>query len=191
MQIFQTNEEGIPELIPEAKMLVPFKKLIFRDKGSKGDVDGRKKYLAMKEIAFVYWYAKFDSPYDQYEDPEKTKQIAKSVGLELDWKVDKEIKDAIDFFKDLQRTKSMEYLESVEYAVKSMSAYLRSTDISETIESGPRKGELVHDLNKFKALAKDMPDMLEAIQKTKELVKKELQEATQNRAGRETNEWTE
>ena len=190
MQIFQTSEEGIIELIPEAKALVPFKKLIIRDKGSKGDVDGRKKYHAIKEIAFVYWYAKFDSPYDQYEEPEKTKQITKSVGLE-DWKPDKDIYEAIDFFKGLQRTKSMDYLEDSEFALKRLSKYLRDADPDERIQSGPHKDALVHDLNKIKNLQKEMPDMIEATEKIKELVKKELQETTQNRAGRETNDWTE
>ena len=56
---------------------------------------------------------------------------------------------------------------------------------------GPKRGELVHNIAQYNAVAEKMPKMLHAIMETKEVVKKEMQEAEANRAGRKTNKWSE
>lgn len=190
LKIFNINNDGLPEISVEARTILPFKKLITRDKGSEGDHDGRKKYRAAKELAFVYWYSKFDTPYEQFTKEDRIIQIKKAVGLPEEWKPDRDIKEACDYFYEIQKTKSMIHLESVSYAIEQLSNYLRNTDVNERIRSGPKTGELVHDLNKYKTLSKEMPDMIEAYQKMKELVKKELQEEEQLRAGRKENKYT-
>jgi len=192
IKLFEVNDQGIPEISTEARTIQVFKKLITRDKGSEGDHDGRKKHQATKELAFIYFYAKFDSPYEQFTvESDKVLQIKKAVGLEDKWKIDSDIKEAIAYFQMIQNTRSMKHLASVENAIDSLSDYLRDTDVNERIKIGPKSGELVHDLNKYKSLAKEMPDLIEAYHKTKDLVRKELQEEQQLRAGRTTNKYTE
>lgn len=186
IKLFEIDEQGLPKLTAEARTLEPFKSLI--TKGKKPNIE-----RSIKECAFVYWWAKFDSPYEQFNhnETEKTRQIVKAVDLESDWKPDDYVKEAIDFFLKIQRTKSMRYLESVEDAVNKLSNYLTQTDPNERIESGAHKGELVHDLNKYKTLAKEMPDLIESMQKAKDLVFKEMQEEVLNRAGRKTSKYNE
>lgn len=183
--------DGLVEISKEARALEPFKVIITADKGSEGDAQGRKKAIATKELAFVYFHSKFDSPYTQYDGLDRVLQVQKHVGLDSKWKPSKLVQDACKFFEELQRTKSMKYLDSVQHAVDNLSDYLANVDVSETIESGPKKGELVHDVNKVKTLAKDMPDMIEALAKTKELVRKEMSEEAQLRGGKKINAWTE
>lgn len=189
IKLFELNDQGLPEISIEARTIQVFKKLITRDKGSEGDHDGRKKYHAAKELAFIYFYAKFDSPYEAYEEYDRALKIKKAVGLEEKWKVDKDIQEAIDYFKEIQRTPAMEYLESVEIAVKNMSDYLKNTKVDETIQEGPNKGKLVHDIGQYRALTKEMPDLIISYQKTKELVRKEQQEEMATRAARKINKY--
>ena len=189
IKLFELNDQGLPEISIEARTIQVFKKLITRDKGSEGDHDGRKKYHATKELAFIYFYAKFDSPYEAYEEYDRALKIKKAVGLEEKWKVDKDIQEAIDYFKEIQRTPAMEYLESVEIAVKNMSDYLKNTKVDETIQEGPNKGKLVHDIGQYRALTKEMPDLIISYQKTKELVRKEQQEEMATRAARKINKY--
>ncbi len=61
-----TNDFDV-SVSPEALELKAFKALVTRDKGSKGDADGRKKYRAKKEFAFIYHMVSADSPYSGFE----------------------------------------------------------------------------------------------------------------------------
>jgi hypothetical protein len=189
IKLFEVNDQGLPEISVEARTIQVFKKLITRDKGSEGDHDGRKKYQATKELAFIYFYAKFDSPYEAYEEYDRALKIKKAVGLDEKWKIDKDILEAVDYFKEIQRTPAMEYLESVEIAVKNMSDYLKNTKIDQTIQEGPNKGKLVHDVGQYRSLTKEMPDLIISYQKTKELVRKEIQEEMATRAARKINKY--
>lgn len=187
LKLFEVGEDGLPTLTPEARTIEVFKNII-----TKGKKVGRPSHeLYTREIAFVYWFAKFDTPYDQHSGQRKVEEIKRAVGLEKDWKIDSYIQEAIDYYTNIQKTKSMIHLESVENAVDKLSKYLREIDPNERIETGPHRGELVHDLNKYKTLAKEMPDLIESMQKAKDLVYKEMQEETANRAGRETNKYNE
>jgi len=191
IELFKKDEEGIPQLSTEARTLEPFKAIIIADKGSEGDAQARKKLMATKEIAFVYLYSKFDSSFHKFKGQDKVFQIRKAVGLPEKWKPSDLVMEACTFYEDLQRTPSMAHLESVEQAAEKLAKYLRETDINERIEVGTHRGELVHNIAQYNAVAEKMPKMLHAIMETKEIVKKEMQEAEANRAGRKTNKWSE
>ena len=184
IKLIEQDEHGQPRLSDEAKVLVPFRNLITR---------GKRPNLerALKEIAYVYWFARFDTPFDNYGELDKILKVKQNVGLDEEWKPDALIEAAIIFYQEMQRTPSMTYLEDSEFALKRLSKYLREADPDERIQAGPHKDSLVHDLNKIKNLQKEMPDMIAATQKVKELVNKEMNEKAQLRAGRKTNTWTE
>lgn len=187
LKLFEIGDDGLPALTPESRTLEPFKNII--TKGRKTGRPSPEVYL--REIAYVYWFAKFDTHYDQFEGQEKIDEIKRAVGLEKEWKPDKFIQEAIDFFLSTQRTKYMRHLEAAEASLNMLSDYLRTADPNERIQAGPKRGELVHDLTKIKNLQKELPDLIEAAQKTKDLVYKEMQENTANRAGRQTNKYNE
>jgi hypothetical protein len=147
--------------------------------------------MATKEIAFVYWYSKFDSPFHKFKGGDKTFQIKKALALPEKWKPSELVMEACAFYEELQKTSSMAHLEAVEDAAAKLANYLRDTDIDERIMEGPKRGELVHNIAQYNAVAEKMPKMLHAIMETKEIVKKEMQEAEANRAGRKTNKWSE
>lgn len=191
IELFKKDEEGIPQLTTEARTLEPFKAIIIADKGSEGDAQARKKLMATKEIAFVYWFSKFDSPFHKFKGSDKVFQVKKALSLPEKWKPSELVVEACTFYEELQKTSSMKHLEAVEEAAEKLARYLRDTDIDERIMEGPKRGELVHNIAQYNAVAEKMPKMLHAIMETKEIVKKEMQEAEANRAGRKTNKWSE
>lgn len=175
---------NIVKLIPEALLLEPFSVIYKADKS-------KDKALAIKELAFVYWFGVFDSIYDSYDELEKKLRIKKEVQLPDNWEMNDAVKNAIAFYIESQKTRSTKYLESTKKAVESLASYLEAIDVNERINSGSKKGELVHDINKVKAMVKDMPEMIKAMNEIKAMVAEELKEEQINRAGRRTNKYNE
>ena len=113
-------------------------------------------------------------------------KIKRDVGLGDNWNPDNLVLEAISFFKDSQKTRSSKYLESSKMAVENLSDYLHNLDLKET----DKKGELVHDIAKVRALVKDMPDLVKSMNEIKAMVAEELKtEELANRAGRKTNKY--
>lgn len=88
----------------ETRATSEFRTILERDKGSKGDVDGRKKYRAFKEFYYIYLIADFESYINLggYNDKEKHKLAVAESGLEDDFKPDAEIKAAITKYSKIQ-----------------------------------------------------------------------------------------
>ena len=78
---------------PELLMLKVFKKLHKRDKT-------RDKSKFIQELAFIYFFSDPRSDYQYITDEdERTESIIEGEGLPSDWKVDKELQEAIDYYK--------------------------------------------------------------------------------------------
>jgi hypothetical protein len=94
-----TLVDGVPVINPVLRALAPFKELIIRDKGSKGDFDGRKKTIANKEIQFIYFKYHPNSSYKENSSQSTIDEDIKR-GLELpeDWKEDESVIAAAKFF---------------------------------------------------------------------------------------------
>lgn len=79
---------------PTAFTLLPFKKLLTRDKT-------KDKSVVFKEMAFIYHYASLSSDFNIITDElTKVENIKKRVGLADKWKIDADIQEAIDLFKE-------------------------------------------------------------------------------------------
>lgn len=81
-----------------------FRIIIERDKGTKGDVDGRKKEFAFKEFMYIYCVSDYRSWIVKggHNDKECHKLAIKDSGLAETYKPDEVIKDAIILYKERQ-----------------------------------------------------------------------------------------
>ena len=81
-----------------------FRILLERDRGSKGDVDGRKKFQAYKEFMYIYLIADLESWINKagYNDKEAHKAALKDADLDSTFKLDSDIKIAITTYRTLQ-----------------------------------------------------------------------------------------
>jgi len=89
-----------------------FKKILTRDKGSKGDIDGRKKLQAIREFTFIYHFCDYASKFGNYPEDDKEKECAINADLpqDFDYTKDEDLVIAIAKYKKLQETPAIKML---------------------------------------------------------------------------------
>lgn len=131
---------------PEALTLVPFKRIWNRDRTVNKD-------KAISEIGYIYFMMDPRSDY-QYlvDEDERSSAIIEGEGLPSDWKPDKLVKDAMEFYGKFKPTAAL-LLEDTRYAVDKLRKLLRDIDLDEKDE----KGKPVYTLNTITATIKQVP----------------------------------
>lgn len=104
-----------------------FRTILERDKGSKGDVDGRKKFKAWKELFYIYMRASLFSYPNKggYNEKDCHEAAIKEAKLEENYKPDESIRAAIDKYREIQLA-SLPTLASI-------TTVLRALRLSDTI----------------------------------------------------------
>jgi hypothetical protein len=99
MKLFQFSKSSYDVIVSEeAFFITHFKRILDRDKS-------KDKELAMKELAFIFFYADITSPYQSILDnKEREEEIKKDISLPLKWKLDQSINDAVTFYKEKSKT---------------------------------------------------------------------------------------
>jgi len=148
---------------PQAYTLVPFKKIWDRDKS-------KNKKKALKDMAYIYWDADFRSFVHDITDPvEKHEQIISMIDDTGDYKIDDEIKEAIEFYKkDIPL--SLGFLTDVKTAINELRRHFRELNLKEEDQNG----KLVHNANQVMNSIKSTGDLLENLEKLEIKVKKDL-----------------
>jgi len=177
-------EDNKPVFNPEVRMFKPFKRLLERDKGSKGDADGRKKLISTKELAFIYWFIDPRSNYvDVYPDEKiRTERIKKHLDLPEEWKIDVDIKEAIDFYKEqINIDFDMMYLESNISAASKTRDWLMGVDYS----LRDSKGKMFYDPLHVAKINKEAGGVIEGLKMLKNKALKPESLSTKIRGGGE------
>ena len=99
MRLLQFKKESYEvTFTEECTLLVPFKRILDRDKS-------KNKELAVKEISFIYLYSDITSEYQAIIDKEeRLDEIKKDINLPKNWKIDKILEEAIEFYTIRSRT---------------------------------------------------------------------------------------
>lgn len=197
-----TIVDGLPTFSPYARTIEDFKILITRDKGGKitGDHDGRKKFMATKELAYVYFIASRKSEFvNNFPENQRHDRIMTKLGMPENWKPDGHVEIAIDTFREITETQSSKVLEEMKESLfssqhtitlvrKRMDHRLDKmmTD-EELIESDPEMlDKIINDVNKLLDLSKKIPEMIGVIEKLEERVAKERADG-KGKGGRDVN----
>ena len=182
-----TIEDDMPTYNPHLRQLEPFRSILARDKGSKGDADGRKKLHATKELAYIYFLADYASPIWNVEEDRRDVELRRLAQLPEKWKPDSLIDEAIDVYKKLQRTPTIRALEEMRESMHSTAdviAVLRKTlnDIIGSKSDAETKSaelgvavKLLTDINK---LANDFPSLTRSLEEVELKVKREVESKT-------------
>ena len=161
MNLFEIIDE-MPVPSAEARMIKEFNAILNKNKD---------KNIALKELAFIYFFCGFDSRFVTYDDPvEKQEKIAIVVGLSEDWKPDIKVQDAIRRYQDLMNTESMRLVVKQREAIKKLEDFIDTYNPSKENKSGA----LVFDPLKMQSLIQNMPKMIQALNESKLIVQKEL-----------------
>lgn len=161
MKILELHNDRVT-ISAEALGLVFFKTLWSRDKS-------KNKEKAYNDIAYVFYFCDFNSPFFIYPPDERTKQIKEYVLGDKNFKVDKEIEDAIEGYSNLNTTPSMRMLESVQIAISKMEGYFKDVDYTEV------------DIDKVGKFIERLPKLMESVNQAAEICKKEVSTGTRVR----------
>lgn len=142
---------------PEALMIKEFKKIWSRDRSDKKD-------KALKEFAYVYHLTDYQSIYRNYHIDTRESKIILDIFNDRTWKPDSNINEAINKYRDLQTTLSMQLLNDVELGLTKLRDYFRDADFSDD-ENGVAAKNFIANVKAMGELVKGMKSLREEVEK--------------------------
>lgn len=171
MNIF-TVKDNIPQISPEALFIPEMREMWNADKSdSKGH--------ATKVLAYIYHMADPKSVY--YNLEEREAQILMDFFPNEDWHPDEKVEAAIEKYKLMNTTESVDMLESAIELTRKLSSFFREVDFAERDE----KGKPVYQPKSVMESLQKVPGTIKALQDLKERVKKEQSSLNTNVRGNE------
>ena len=171
---------GILTVTPETWGYLPFKKLLTRDRT-------KDKDKSLLEMLFIWQYASVGSDYDFIRDlEERAEVVAADIGMPKNWKIDKDMQIAIDFFMDRSRTSLTELYNATLTSVTAVSTYLNRTEelLNERDKYNKpitKIGDITTALKSVKVIMKDVKDAYkEVIKEAKDIEEKKIGKQTFN-----------
>lgn len=100
--LFIISQEGVLELNKDELREIPeFREILFQDKGSEGDHDGRKKLYAFKVFKFIHGYCKTTSIYRDLPEKKRLESCKDFAGLPSDWTPNAVVQKAMSKYVEL------------------------------------------------------------------------------------------
>lgn len=156
--------EGYKIIISEeAFALKVFRQIWNRDRTASKD-------KAIMELGYVYFMIDPRSDY-QYlvDEDERSKAIIEGEGLPSDWKPDKLVKEAMNFYGKFKPTAAL-LLEDTRYAVDKLRKLLRDINL----EDKDDKGKPVYTLNTITATIKQVPSLAKDLDEAERALASEM-----------------
>ena len=161
VRLIEVSSDGIITIAPEALVIKEFKAVWNKYKN---------KNQAVEEFGFIHWMAYYNSIYDIYtSEIEKIEAIKSDIITDKNWQPTEITKEAIDKYRDLQRTFSMAFLEAAKEGAIKIRDFFGKVDLNERSKSG---GVIWKPTDITNAISKSI-DVLESLEKWEERVKKE------------------
>lgn len=156
--------EGYKVVISEeAFALKVFRQIWNRDRSVNKD-------KAIMELAYVYFMIDPRSDY-QYlvNEEERSKAIIEGEGLPNNWKPDRAVTEAMQFYSRFKPTAAL-LLEDTRVAVEKLRKLLRNIDLQETDD----KGRPVYTLNTITATIKQVPSLAKDLDEAERALASEM-----------------
>lgn len=147
----------------EAFALKVFRQIWNRDRTASKD-------KAIMELGYVYFMIDPRSDY-QYlvDEDERSKAIIEGEGLPSDWRPDKLVKEAMNFYGKFKPTAAL-LLEDTRYAVDKLRKLLRDINL----EDKDDKGKPVYTLNTITATIKQVPSLAKDLDEAERALASEM-----------------
>lgn len=147
----------------EALTLKPFKDLWKRDKS-------KNKERAIQELGYIYFMEDSRSDYQVYIDKEeRAEQIKLGEGMPTDWKPDKVVLDAQEFYAGFKSEAAL-LLEDIRVAITKLREYIKTIDLNATDD----KGKPIYTLNTYTATIKQIPELITSLDEAERTIAKDL-----------------
>ena len=155
--LFQVNDEGVVEVLPQAWLIEPFKAI--RDKYASNEI-------ATLELGLIYFTADYRSDFVNLSDDirERVAIIKKRLYSQRKLKLDDITYEAIRFYINNRDTTKIKLIRSVNKALNKAITTIDNADIEDLKE--------IKDLSE---IISKLPGMLENLEALEKFVKKEQQ----------------
>lgn len=148
---------------PELLTIRVFKKLHQRDK-----TKDKSKFI--QELGYIYFFVDPRSDFQIYTDEDdRHKEILESMGLSSDWKVDKELKEAMNYYSSFKPVSAL-LLDDTRVAVNKLRTMLRNIDLEQVDD----KGKPIYTLNTIVATIKQVPSLVKDLDEAERTITKEI-----------------
>jgi hypothetical protein len=161
------------EVTEEALLVKPIRDLFYLDSST-------TKELFYQQCSVIYFMSDPRSSYNYIIDEEdRFAEIKKQEGLAKSFKMTKELKKAIDVYKELSKTPASRLLEDATIAIDKIRDFLKTVDLAALDD----KGKPVYTINSVTSAIKMLPQLAKDITETAKIVNKELEEQGRMRGG--------
>lgn len=151
---------------PEAFLIKPIRGLFNADKT-------KNKEKFMQQLSVLYFCFDPRSTYNYIVDEEdRLKAIIEQEGLPSDFKISKQLQEAIDIYKKHVITTSYLLLEDSRIAIDRVRQFLRNVDLTATDD----RGKPLYSINQITTALKQVPDLASALIEAEKNVSKEIEE---------------
>ena len=168
MNLFEIVNSNV-EFSPQALSIKAFKAIWDRDKA-------KDKFMAFKELSFVYYMADERSDYMYLlDEDERENQIRVDLDFEDKWIRDSVINEAIAYYVRASTTTSTLLLASTRNVIQKISKFLDNVNMDERDQ---RSNKPIHDIGKITGSVEKIPKLVKALNEIeKEIIKeKELKQ---------------
>lgn len=162
MEWIRLNKDNEIEFVSEEVKLVPEVQTLLSLKYNKGakDHDGRKKYRALNELAYMYLAYSPKSPYKDFYEDERIQEARLDRNLPIDWHESPELRAVIAKYAKGVVNKVTRSLGTVEKFLEKFEKHLNDIDLDERNATGG----LVHNPKAIMDTLGRLPDFLQTIQ---------------------------
>jgi len=164
MKLFELDRDTYSVVYePQTLTLKPFAAIFKRDRSE-------KKTKAVKELSFVYFYCDIKSDYMIHIDNSiRFKAIRADLLLDKNWKIDKVMQEAIDFYNSMSTSITAEILADSRFTAKTLSNKMKTAVQEDDLS--------IDDMSKLMANITKIPTVVKALQTAEQAVLKEIEEA--------------
>lgn len=132
-----------------------------------------EKVMANKELTYITFLCDFLSPYKDLPEEKKESTIRKDIFKNEKWEPDDKIKSAIKKYNELQDTRHLRMLRSLEHVEDKITEYFNTIDLNETDDWGKPK----FNISDIVRNAKEMGNIIKSISILEKQVQLDLQES--------------
>lgn len=148
------NEKVIPN--PELLSITEFKKIYQR----KDCVD---------ILAYIFNLVDYRSPYVIYDDKEREERVKKDILPTT--KIDKDITNAVNKYKEIHVTEAVLLLEAARKAIRNLREYFETIDVLSEDDQGKASKDLIMNIKSMGAVIQGLRDLEEEVNKEKQVNK--------------------
>jgi hypothetical protein len=174
--LFDMDSDGKLTISVEAYSLLPFQKIWTRDKS-------KNKTVALKELAFIFFYCDIKSNYMITPEEFREKEISRDIGLKENWKIDTVVKEAIEYYNKHSKSIIAKLYEASIQSANDVADYLNNTKV--LLEERDDKGKPVTTISTITTGLKSIPVIMRDLRSAYKEVIKETSDNDDKKKGKQ------